>query len=243
MGRLEAAVARLNPRIPEDARRDAIRQITGAASQSLTEENRRIHALLVNGVDVEFKADDGTIRGDKVWLVDFENPQANDWLMTNQFTVIEGKHNRRPDVVVFLNGLPVAVIELKNAASEAATIEDAFAQLQTYKLQVPSLFRTNAVLISSDGLLARIGSLTANEERSTRGGFWNCCAISRCSAIWARERDRGDPARRRPPYRCDLAHPGVRQVAAHGVLRGVAGAQFGDGEPDPDRPDRPQRSG
>jgi len=165
MGRLEAAVARLNPRIPEDARRDAIRQITGAASQSLTEENRRIHALLVNGVDVEFKADDGTIRGDKVWLVDFENPQANDWLMTNQFTVIEGKHNRRPDVVMFLNGLPVAVIELKNAASEAATIEDAFAQLQTYKLQVPSLFRTNAVLISSDGLLARIGSLTANEER------------------------------------------------------------------------------
>jgi type I restriction enzyme, R subunit len=165
MGRLEEAVARLNLHIPEDARRDALRQITGAASQSLTEENRRIHALLVNGVDVEFKADDGTIRGDKVWLVDFGDPQANDWLVTNQFTVIEGKHNRRPDVVVFLNGLPVAVIELKNAASEAATIEDAFAQLQTYKQQVPSLFRTNAVIISSDGLLARIGSLTANEER------------------------------------------------------------------------------
>ena len=165
MGRLEEAVARLNPRIPEDARRDALRQITGAASQNLTEENRRIHTLLVNGLDLEFKADDGTIRGDKVWLVDFEDPQANDWLVTNQFTVIEGKHNRRPDVVVFLNGLPVAVIELKNAASEAATIEDAFAQIQTYKQQIPSLFRTNAVLISSDGLLARIGSLTANEER------------------------------------------------------------------------------
>ncbi|SMO99497.1 type I site-specific deoxyribonuclease, HsdR family, partial [Thalassovita litoralis] len=165
MGRLEDAVARLNPLIPEDARRDALRQITGSASQSLTEENRRIHSLLINGVDVEFKSDDGTIRGDKVWLVDFKDPQENDWLVTNQFTVIEGKHNRRPDVVVFLNGLPVAVIELKNAASETATIEEAFAQLQTYKQQVPSLFRTNAVLISSDGLLARIGSLTANEER------------------------------------------------------------------------------
>ncbi|QPM89002.1 hypothetical protein PSAL_002100 [Pseudooceanicola algae] len=131
----------------------------------MTEENRRIHALLVNGVDVEFKADDGTIRGDKVWLIDFEDFQSNDWLVTNQFTVIEGKHKRRPDLIVFLNGLPVAVIELKNAASETATIEDAFAQLQTYKQQIPSLFRTNAVLVSSDGLLARIGSLTANEER------------------------------------------------------------------------------
>ncbi|UWR15600.1 type I restriction endonuclease subunit R [Sulfitobacter sp. M368] len=165
MARLEEAVARLNPNIPTDARQDALRQVTGSASQSMIEENRRLHALLVNGVDVEFKTDDGSIRGDKVWLVDYEKPGANDWLVTNQFTVIEGKHNRRPDIVVFLNGLPVAVIELKNAASEAATIEDAFAQLQTYKLQIPSLFRTNAVLVSSDGLLARIGSLTANEER------------------------------------------------------------------------------
>ncbi|MCA0940550.1 type I restriction endonuclease subunit R [Salipiger pacificus] len=164
-GRLEATVAQLNAHIPEDARSDALRQISGSTSQSLIEENRRIQGLLVNGVDVEFKADDGTIRGDKVWLVDFEDPQANDWLVTNQFTVIEGKHKRRPDLVVFLNGLPVAVIELKNAASEAATIENAFAQLQTYKQQIPSLFRTNAVLVSSDGLLARIGSLTANEER------------------------------------------------------------------------------
>lgn len=165
LGRLEAAVARLNPGIPEGARRDALRQITNLESHSLIEENRRIHWLLINGVDVEFRADDGSIRGDKVWLVDFNDPEANDWLVTNQFTVIEGKHKRRPDMVVFLNGLPVAVIELKNAASEAATIEAAFAQLQTYKQQVPSLFRTNAVLVSSDGLLARIGSLTANEER------------------------------------------------------------------------------
>ena len=165
MGRLEEAVARLNPSIPQGARRDALRRITGAETQSLTEENRRIHRLLVNGVDVEFRADDGSIRGGKVWLVDFDHPESNDWLVTNQFTVIEGKHNRRPDVVVFLNGLHVAVIELKNAASKVTTIEDAFAQLQTYRQQIPSLFRTNAVLTGSDGLLARIGSLTANEER------------------------------------------------------------------------------
>lgn len=163
--RLEEAVVRLNPSIPLEARSDALRQITGAQTQNLIEENRRIHSLLVNGVDVEFSSSDGTINGDKVWLVDFDDPQANDWLVTNQFTVIEGKHKRRPDVVVFLNGMPVAVIELKSAASETATIENAFAQLQTYKQQIPSLFRTNVALVSSDGLSARIGSLTASEER------------------------------------------------------------------------------
>lgn len=163
--RLEEAVVRLNPLIPLEARSDALRQITGAQTQNLIEENRRIHSLLVNGVDVEFSSSDGTINGDKVWLVDFDDPQANDWLVTNQFTVIEGKHKRRPDVVVFLNGMPVAVIELKSAASETATIENAFEQLQTYKQQIPSLFRTNVALVSSDGLSARIGSLTASEER------------------------------------------------------------------------------
>jgi type I restriction enzyme, R subunit len=165
LARLEAAIARINPTIPEDARRDALRKITGSETQSLIEENRRIHRLLVDGVDVEYKTADGAIRGDKVWLIDFANPAANDWLVTHQFTVIEGKHKRRPDVVVFLNGMPVAVVELKNAASANATIDDAFAQLQTYKKQIPSLFRTNVVLVSSDGLLARIGSLTADEER------------------------------------------------------------------------------
>lgn len=165
LARLEAAITRINPTIPEDARRDALRKITGSETQSLIEENRRIHRLLVDGVDVEYKTADGTIKGDKVWLIDFANPAANDWLATHQFTVIEGKHKRRPDVVVFLNGMPVAVLELKNAASANATIDDAFAQLQTYKKQIPSLFRTNVVLVSSDGLLARIGSLTADEER------------------------------------------------------------------------------
>lgn len=165
LGRLEAAIIRINPSIPEGARRDALRKITGSETQSLIEENRRIHRILTDGVDVEYRSADGTIKGDKVWLIDFTNPAANDWLVTHQFTVIEGKHKRRPDVVVFLNGMPVAVVELKNAASSNATIDDAFAQLQTYKKQIPSLFRTNVVLVSSDGLLARVGSLTADEER------------------------------------------------------------------------------
>jgi type I restriction enzyme R subunit len=163
--RLASNVRRLNPTLPDTAIDEAIRIMLRQETPSLIEENRRIHRLMVDGIDIEFAAEDGTIKGDKVWLADFSRPENNDWLITHQFTVVEGKHNRRPDVVVFLNGLPVAVVELKNAASENATIEDAFQQLQTYKQQVPSLFRTNAVLIASDGLTARIGSLTADEER------------------------------------------------------------------------------
>ncbi|HHS88788.1 MAG TPA: type I restriction endonuclease subunit R [Rhodobacteraceae bacterium] len=163
--RLEAAVARLNPNIPADAREEAIKRVIGAESASLVEENRRLHHLLVEGVDVEFHADDGTIRGDKVRLIDFENPDVNDWLVVDQMVVIEAGHNRRPDVVVFVNGLPLAVIELKNPGTESATLGAAYNQLQTYKAEIPSLFRTNALLVTSDGMLARIGSLTANEER------------------------------------------------------------------------------
>ncbi len=164
-GRLEAAVARLNPDIPPDAREDAIKRVIGAESASLVEENRRLHRLIVEGVDVEFHADDGTIRGDKVRLIDFDDPGANDWLVVDQMVVIEAGHNRRPDVVVFVNGLPLAVIELKNPGTESATLGAAYNQLQTYKTEIPSLFRTNAALVTSDGMLARIGSLTANEER------------------------------------------------------------------------------
>ncbi|MBD9371346.1 type I restriction endonuclease subunit R [Rhizobium sp. ARZ01] len=163
--RLRSAVVRLNPMIPDDALEQAIRQLLLTETPSLVEENRRIHKLIAEGVDVEFGIGDGEVKGDKVWLIDFDNPDNNDWLVTNQFTVVEGKYTRRPDVMVFVNGLPLGIIELKNAGSEAATIDQAFQQLQTYKAQVPSLFRTNAVLIASDGMLARIGSLTADEER------------------------------------------------------------------------------
>ena len=131
---------------------------------SLVEENRRIQKMTIEGVDVEYSDDDGVIVGNKVWLIDFKNPENNDFLVTNQFTVAENGFTRRPDIVVFVNGLPLGVIELKNAASEQATLSNAFNQLQTYKKQIPSLFRTNAVLVTSDGLSARIGSLTAEEE-------------------------------------------------------------------------------
>ncbi|NRB16491.1 MAG: type I restriction endonuclease subunit R [Rhodobacteraceae bacterium] len=162
---LSDAAHRLNPDIPAEAIHAAVRQVQISETPSLIEENRRIHRLLVDGVDVEYRRADGTIKGDKVRLIDFSNPTNNDLTVTNQFTVVESGHNRRPDIVAFINGLPVAVIELKNAANENATITDAFNQLQTYKKQIPSLFRTNAVLITSDGLLARIGSLSAEEDR------------------------------------------------------------------------------
>jgi type I restriction enzyme R subunit len=164
-GRLAASVARLNPSIPGEARAAAIKQLLITETPSLVEENRRIHKLLTEGVDVEFAVADGEIKGDKVWLIDFDNPENNDWIITNQFTVVEGRYNRRPDIVILVNGLPLAVIELKNAASETADIGAAFRQLQTYKAQVPSLFRTNVLLVASDGMLARVGSLTADEER------------------------------------------------------------------------------
>lgn len=162
---LTAAVDRLNPLIPADAREQAIRQLSITETPSLVEENRRIHRLITEGVDVEFGLGDGEVKGDKVWLIDFEHPESNDFLVTNQFTVAEGKHTRRPDVMVFVNGLPLGIIELKNAASKNATIDQAYQQLQTYKDQIPSLFRTNAVMVASDGMLARIGSLTADDER------------------------------------------------------------------------------
>ena len=120
--------------------------------------------MLRDGVPVEYPRPDGTIAGDHVRLVDFGDVRANDWLAVNQFTVIEGQHNRRPDIVVFVNGLPLGLIELKNAADEDATIWSAYAQLQTYKAEIPSLLHYNAALVVSDGLQARIGSLTANQE-------------------------------------------------------------------------------
>ncbi|WP_245699278.1 type I restriction endonuclease subunit R [Rhodospira trueperi] len=163
--RLEASLKRLNPNIPDESLHDALVQVTRSEKPDLVEENRRLHGLAVNGIPVEYYDEDGTISGDAVRLVDFDDPEANDWVVVNQMTVIEDRVNRRPDVVVFLNGLPVGVVELKNPGSEDATLEGAFNQLQTYKTGIPSLFRTNAALVISDGLHARVGSLTANFER------------------------------------------------------------------------------
>ncbi len=163
--RLTAAIETLNPAIPTEARGDAIRKILATEMPSLVEENRRLHKLMVEGVGVEYYAEDGTIRGDKVRLIDFDNPEANDWQAISQFAVIAGGANRRPDIVIFVNGLPLAVIELKAPGAENATIAGAHAQLQTYKAELPALFRTNAILVTSDGFLARAGSLTADQER------------------------------------------------------------------------------
>ncbi len=163
--RLEAALARLNPDVPEAARSEAIRQVLTGETGSLVEENRRLHRMLTEGVGVQHRTPDGGIVSDKVWLIDFANPDANDWVVVNQFTVVEAGQNRRADVVLFVNGLPLAVLELKNAAAESATNTGAFNQLQTYLHQIPSLFRTNAVLVASDGMEARIGSLTSDFER------------------------------------------------------------------------------
>ncbi len=163
--RLRDALVRINPHLPEEAIEEVINAVHDTASPSLIEENRRLHLMFSNGVDVEVMQADGAIAGQTAFLVDFTNPSANDWLAVNQFTIIENKHNRRPDVLVFVNGLPLGVIELKNPGSEEATIQAAFQQLQTYKAEIPSLFRTNLFLVTSDGLQARVGSLTADEER------------------------------------------------------------------------------
>jgi len=164
-GRLKTALRRLNPNMPLEALEDALRKITVAQSPSLLANNRSFHRMLVEGVEVEYRRPDGSIGGDRVWLVDFSDPDANDWLAVNQFTVIEGQHNRRPDVVIFINGLPLGVIELKNAADENADIWSAFNQFQTYKQQISSLFVHNAVLVISDGVEARIGTISADRER------------------------------------------------------------------------------
>jgi len=168
MGRLREAVRRLNPAIPEEAREEALRKVLRVGTPSLMQTNRAFHRMLRDGVPVEYPRMDGSIAGDHARLVDFGDARANDWLAVNQFTVIEGQHrserNRRPDIVVFVNGLPLSVIELKNAADENATIWSAYAQLQTYKAEIASLLHYNAALVVSDGLQARIGSVTANQE-------------------------------------------------------------------------------
>lgn len=163
--RLQSAISKLNPNLSPETQAAVFAKLIQTETPSQIEENRRIHRYLVEGVPVEVRRPDGTISGDQARLIDLDDPEANDWLAVNQFTVIESKANRRPDVVIFVNGLPLAVVELKNPGDENATLDGAFNQLQTYKAQIGSLFRTNALLIISDGIAARIGSLTADRER------------------------------------------------------------------------------
>ncbi len=162
--RLRDSLARLNPALPTDALNEAFRKLTRPEGADVVARNRVVQRLLADGVDVEFRSAGGDIRGAQVAVLDFEDLANNDWLTVNQFSIIENKHSRRPDVVLFVNGLPLAVLELKNAADEDATIWTAFQQLQTYKAEIPSLFVPNAVLVVSDGLDARVGTLTAGRE-------------------------------------------------------------------------------
>jgi type I restriction enzyme R subunit len=163
--RLREAVGRLNPLLPQEAQEDAFHKVSLVGEPSLVRTNRAFHKLLTDGVDVEYQGEEGRTIDDKARLFDFDELENNDWLAVNQFTVTEGNHNRRPDIVIFVNGLPLGVIELKSAADEDATIWTAFGQLQTYKNEIPALFAFNEVLIVSDGLQARVGSLTADKER------------------------------------------------------------------------------
>ncbi|MFQ6606027.1 MAG: type I restriction endonuclease subunit R [Fidelibacterota bacterium] len=173
--RLHQALQRLNPRVPADVLEEAFRKLTRPGMPGLVANNHLLHKYLVDGVPVEYQRDDGSMGGDLVRVLDFEEPENNEFLAVNQFTVVDlpaatstaqagVRHERRPDVVLFVNGLPLAVIELKNAATESATIWSAFNQFQTYKEQIPSLFAFNEALVISDGVQARIGTLTSDRE-------------------------------------------------------------------------------
>ena len=162
--RLRDALADLNPQLPPEAVEDALRKLLRPEGASLETRNRAFHQMTVDGVAVEYRNAEGKIQGDQARVCDFDDPSANDWLAVNQFTVVENQHQRRPDIVLFVNGLPLAVIELKNPVDENATISSAFAQLQTYKKEIPSLFACNAMLIVSDWLEARIGTLSAERK-------------------------------------------------------------------------------
>jgi type I restriction enzyme, R subunit len=165
VGRLQKALERLNPHLPVEAREEVLRVVRRVESADPVANNRRFHRFLTDGVPVEYVAPDGRTVAGLASLIDFDHPARNDWLAVNQFTVIEHGRNRRPDVVVFVNGLPLVVIELKNAAAEKATIRGAFNQIQTYKHDIPGLFVFNALCIISDGIEARAGTMTADWER------------------------------------------------------------------------------
>ncbi|MBP3467564.1 MAG: type I restriction endonuclease subunit R [Paludibacteraceae bacterium] len=162
--KLEAAVRKLNPSLPYSVQDEAVKTVLRISSPDVLANNEEFHRLLTEGVPVSVHKD-GVERGARVWLIDFNDPWNNEFTVVNQFTIIENGHNRRPDVLLFVNGLPLVIFELKNAADENATIQSAFRQIETYKQQIPSLFTYNALVVISDGLEARAGSLSAGFSR------------------------------------------------------------------------------
>ncbi len=162
--RLREALSRLNPDLPASALDDALRELTRPTGSTLDARNRSFHRMLVDGVPVEYPAPDGRIRGDHARVLDFDQPDANEWLAVNQLTVVEGKHRRRLDIVLFVNGLPLGVVELKDPSNPDATVHAAWRQLQTYKAELPALFAMNEIMGVSDGVEARFGTLTGGWE-------------------------------------------------------------------------------
>lgn len=162
--RLKHAVRRINPEIPVDAQNEAIKEIQRIASPELIANNETFHRLLTEGIPIT-KRVDGDDRGDRVWLIDFKDPTNNEFVVANQFTITENRNKKRPDVLLFVNGIPLVVIELKNAADEKANIKSAFRQIETYKAIIPGLFTFNGFNIISDGLEAKAGSLSAGFSR------------------------------------------------------------------------------
>ena len=162
--RLENAVRRINPTIPLDAQQDAVKQILRIASPDVLSNNETFHRLLTEGIPVT-KRVNGQERGDRVFLIDFENPLHNEFLVVNQFTIVENGVNKRPDIILFVNGLPLVVIELKNATDDKTTIQSAFRQIETYKAMISSLFTFNAFSVISDGLEAKAGTISAGLSR------------------------------------------------------------------------------
>ncbi|MGB4117020.1 MAG: type I restriction endonuclease subunit R [Polaromonas sp.] len=163
-GRLRAAIDRLNPGVPAAARDDALKQVVDLGIAALLTANRRFHQLLVTGVPVQYQKD-GETRGDFVRLIDWANTASNDWLAVNQFSIKGPHHTRRPDIILFVNGLPLVLLEIKNPADENANVWKAYDQIQTYKEQIPDVFQTNEVLVISDGTEALMGSLSSDAER------------------------------------------------------------------------------
>ena len=162
--RLLNALRRINPDIPQGALEETVKKVSRSESPTLIAENQRFHRLLTDGVDVEYRGSDRIIY-DKVWLFDFKNPENNEFLAVNQFTVVEDGHNRRPDILLFINGIPLVIFELKNPVDEDATVRTAFNQIETYKDEIPSLFHYNEIVVLSDGIYARAGTITSNFER------------------------------------------------------------------------------
>lgn len=162
--RIKSAIDRINPLVPEQAREQALKDVLRIATPDLLHTNEDFHTFLTNGIPVEYRTNEGE-RGDKVWLIDYNDISKNEFIVCNQFTVIEDNQNKRPDVILFINGIPLVVIELKNPADEKATVKKAFTQLQNYKTAIPSLFHYNTFLVASDGLDAKAGTISSSYSR------------------------------------------------------------------------------